>query len=113
DLGFQMDFPQSLSEAGRAATSLNSSYHANVQKLVSIGYPGGGQATLGSIAALIHTNVAWCYQMYHAFAAGCGALAIYSLLGKVTRNRLLRALGGAVAILPNVMYGYALEGGIK
>jgi hypothetical protein len=113
DIGFQMDFAQYLSEAGRAATSLNSSYHANVQKLFSIGYPGGGQATLGTIAALIHTNVAWCYQMYHAFAAGIGAVAIYSLLGKVTRNRLLRALGGAVAILPNVMYGYALEGGIK
>jgi len=113
DIGFQMDFAQYLSQAGRAAVHFNSSYHANAQKLVSIGYPGGGQATLGTIAALIRTNVAWCYQMYHAFAAAMGALAIYSLLGKATKSGLLRALGAAVAILPNVMYGYALEGGIK
>jgi hypothetical protein len=113
DIGFQMDFAQYLAEAGRAATSFDSSYHANAQKLVVIGYPGGGQATLGSVALLIRTNVAWCYQMYHAFAAAMGALAIYSLLGRITSNGLLRALGGSVAILPNVMYGYALEGGIK
>jgi hypothetical protein len=113
DIGFQMDFSQYLAEAGRAATSFNSSYHANAEKLVSIGYPGGGQATLGSVAALIHTNVAWCYQMYHAFAAAAGALAIYALLGHVNKNRPLRALGAAVAIQPNVLYGYALEGGIK
>jgi len=113
DIGFQMDFSQYLAEAGRAATSFNSSYHANAEKLVSIGYPGGGQATLGSIAALIHTNLAWCYQMYHAFAAAAGALAIYALLGHVSASRPLRALGAAVAIQPNVLYGYALEGGIK
>jgi hypothetical protein len=113
DIGFQMDFSQYLAEAGRATTTFDSSYHANAQKLVSIGYPGGGQATLGSIAALIHTNVAWCYQLYHAFAAAAGALAVYALLAHVCRSRPLRAVAAAVAIQPNVLYGYALEGGIK
>lgn len=113
DIGFQMDFSQYLAEAGRAAAGDASSYLANVEKLVEIGYPGGGQATLGATAALIHTNLAWCYQTYHAFAAAIGALAIYSLLGGVTRRGWLRALGGFVAIQPNVMYAYALEGGIK
>jgi hypothetical protein len=113
DIGFQMDFSQYLAEAGRAAAGSNSSYHANVEKLVSIGYPGGAQATLGAVAALIHTNLAWCYQAYHAFAAAMGAVGIYSLLGQATRNRPMRALGAAVAIQPNVMYGYALAGGIK
>jgi len=113
DIGFQMDFSQYLAEAGRAAVAFDSSYHANAEKLVSIGYPGGGQATLGSVAALIRTNLAWCYQSYHAFAAAMGALAIYSLLGRVSKSSPLRALGAAVAIQPNVLYGYALEGGIK
>src|SRR4029077_1068041 len=85
----------------------------DVQKLVHIGYPGGAQATLGAIAKLIHTNLAWCYQMFHAFAAAMGALAIYSLLGRITTSRPLRALGAAIAIQPNVLYAYALEGGIK
>ena len=113
DIGFQMDFAQHLADAGRAAVGNDSSYHVDAEKLVSIGYPGGAQATLGAIAALIRTNLAWCYQMYHAFAAAMGAVAIYSLLGQATKSRPLRALGAAVAIQPNVLYAYALEGGIK
>jgi hypothetical protein len=113
DIGLQMDFAQHLADAGRTAVGNDSSFHVDVQKLVGIGYPGGAQATLSAIAKLIHTNVAWCYQMYHAFAAAMGALAIYSLLGRFTRSGLLRAVGAAVAIQPNVLYAYALEGGIK
>jgi hypothetical protein len=113
DIGLQMDFAQHLADAGRAAVGNNSSYHVVVQKLVGFGYPGGGQAALSAIAKLIHTNLAWCYQMYHAFAAGVGALAIYSLLGRLTASRPLRAVGAAVAIQPNLLYAYALEGGIK
>jgi len=113
DIGFQMDFAKHLATAGRMAVGSESSYHLAVQKLLNIGYPGGGQATLGAIAALIHTDPAWCYQLYHAFAAAMGALAIYSLLGRVTASGPLRALGAAVAILPTPLYAYALEGGIK
>jgi hypothetical protein len=113
DIGLQMDFANYMAHAGRAAVGLDSSYHVDVQKLVDIGYPGGAQATLGMIAKLIHTDVAWCYQMFHAFAAGMGALAIYALLGRVTASRPLRALGAFVAIQPNLLYAYALAGGIK
>ena len=113
NIGLQMDFAQHLAEAGRAAVGNESSYHVVVQKLVNIGYPGGGQAVLASVAKLIHTNLAWCYQMYHAFAAAVGALAIYSLLGRLTASRPLRAVGAAVAIQPNALYAYALEGAIK
>jgi hypothetical protein len=113
DIGFQMDFAQHLASAGRASVGSSSSYQVVVQKLLHIGYPGGGQATLGAVAALIRTDLAWCYQMYHAFAAAMGALAIYSLLGRITENRVLRAVGAAVAIQPTALYAYALEGGIK
>jgi len=113
DIGFQMDFSRHLAEAGRAAVGNSSSYQVVVGKLLNIGYPGGAQAALGAVAALIRTDLAWCYQMYHAFAAAMGALAIYSLLGRVTGSRPLRAVGAAVAIQPTVLYAYALEGGIK
>jgi hypothetical protein len=113
DIGFQMDFARYVAELGRVSAGNNSSYEMVVGKLLNIGYPGGAQVTLGAIAALIHTNLAWCYQMYHAVAAAMGALAIYSLLGRVTASRVLRAVGAAVAIQPTVLYAYALEGGIK
>lgn len=113
DIGFQMDFANYLAHFGRHVPSLASSYDVVGQKLTSSGYPGGAQATLGVIARLTGVEVPWAYQPYLAVAASVGALAIYSVLGAFTRNGLLRALGAAVAILPNVLYGYALSGGIK
>ena len=113
DIAFQIDLAQHLAETGPLRPPLDSSFHVLVNKLTAGGYPSGGQAALGSIAALVRTDVAWCYQAYLAFAAAMGALAIFSLLGRVTTNGALRAVGAAVAIQPNLLYGYALEGGIK
>jgi hypothetical protein len=114
DIAFQMDFAQHLADAGRnAAPNGNSSYNIVVAKLLGIGYPGGSQATLGTIAKLTGTNVAWAYQSFLAFAAAMGAISIFSLLARVTRNNLMRCVGAIVAIQPNILYGYALEAGIK
>jgi hypothetical protein len=114
DIAFQMDFAQHLAEAGRALPpNGNSSFYIVAAKLIGIGYPGGAQATLGVMAKLLHSNVAWCYQAFLAFTAAIGAVAVYSTLGRVTRNPLLRCLGGAIAIQPNILYGYTLEAGIK
>jgi hypothetical protein len=113
DIAFQMDFAKHLADAGRTTPALDSSYHSIAHSLTAIGYPGGGQATLGAMANLIRTDVPWCYQAYLAFAAAVGALAIFSLLGRITASGPLRATGAAVAIQPNILYGYTLEGGIK
>ncbi len=114
DTAFQMDFAEYLAHSGRVSpTNGDSSYKIVIAKLLSIGYPGGGQATLGAMARLTRLNVAWCYQAFLAFAGAMGALAIFSMLGRVTRNGLIRFLGATVAIQPNVLYGYALEAGIK
>jgi hypothetical protein len=113
DIGFQMDLAHHLAVAGRHSPPVDSSYDVAVQKLTTIGYPGGGQALLGSTADLVGADVVWCYQAYLAFAAAMGAMAIFSLLGGVCRRRPIRALGAAVAIQPNLLYGYTLEGGIK
>ena len=113
DIAFQMDFAHSLASAGRPSPPLDSSYDVMISKFAKSGYPGGGQATLGAFAALLRTDVAWCYQAFLAFTAAMGALAIFSLLGRIATSGPLRALGAAVAIQPNILYGYALEGGIK
>jgi hypothetical protein len=114
DIAFQMDFAQYLAKAGRVIPpNQSSSFNVVAAKLIGIGYPGGAQATLGAMANLIHVEVAWCYQAFLAFMAAIGALAIFSILGHVTRNALLRCVGAAIAIQPNILYGYALEAGIK
>ena len=114
DIAFQFDFAQHLADAGRTNPAHgDSSYNIVVTKLIGIGYPGGAQATLGAMANFTRTNVAWCYQSFLAYTAAMGALAIFSLLGRATRNGLMRFIGAAVGIQPNVLYGYALEAGIK
>ncbi len=114
DIAFQMDIAQHLAQAGRAvAPNQGSSYNVVINKLLGVGYPGGSQATLGSFSVMSGTSVAWCYQAFLACVAAVGALAIYSILGRLTRNPLLRCVGAAIAIQPNLLYGYALEAGIK
>jgi hypothetical protein len=113
DTAFQMAFSQHLAEAGRSVPAANSSFNQTVLGLTGNGYPGGAQATLGATAALIRTNVAWCYQAYLAWAAAMGALALYALLRRVVSNRLICCVGAAIAVQPNILYDYALEGGIK
>ncbi len=114
DLALQMDLAQHLAEAGRSVPEHgDSSYNIVLIKLLSIGYPAGGQAALGVFAEFVRTNVAWTYQAFLAFTTAMGALAIFSTLGRVTRNGLLRCIGAAVAIQPNILYAYTLEAGIK
>jgi hypothetical protein len=113
DTAFQMAFSQHLAEAGRSVPPGDSAFNETILGLTGNGYPGGAQATLGAIAGVIRTDVAWCYQAYLAWAAAMGALALYSFLRRVIAIPLLCCIGAAVAIQPNILYAYALEGGIK
>ncbi len=113
DIAFQMAFSQHLAEAGRQVPIIESSFTETIQALTSNGYPGGAQATLGVVARLIRTDLAWCYQAYQAYACAMGALALYALLRRVITSPLVCCIGAAVAIQPNVLYAYALVGGIK
>lgn len=114
DIAFQMDFAQHLADAGRVSPSNgDSSYNIVAAKLLSIGYPGGAQATLGVTAELLRINVAWCYQAFLAFATAMGATAIFATLGRITLSGWVRCAGAAAAIQPNILYAYTLEAGIK
>jgi len=42
-----------------------------------------------------------------------GALALYALLRQVVANPIICCVGAAIAIQPNILYDYALGGGIK
>ena len=113
DIAFQMGFAQHLSEVGRSVPVGNSSFNETILGLAGNGYPGGGQATLGAMAKVIGTEAVWCYQTYLASAAAMGALAAYAMLRRILASRLICCVGAAVAIQANILYDYALVGGIK
>lgn len=113
DTAFQMAFSQHLVEAGRSVPAGDSSFNETLLGLTGNGYPGGAQATLGALAGVIRTDVPWCYQAYQAWAAAMGALALYALLRRAVTSQLICCIAAAVAIQPNILYDYALEGGVK
>jgi hypothetical protein len=113
DTAFQMAFAQHLAEAGRSVPIGNSSFNETILGLTGNGYPGGAQATLGAMAGVIRTDVPWCYQAFQAWAAAMGALALYALLRRAVAQPLMCCVGAAVASQPNILYDYALQGGIK
>jgi hypothetical protein len=113
DTGFQMAFAQHLAEAGRSVPIGNSAFNETIGGLTGNGYPGGAQATLGALSSVIRTEVPWCYQTYLAWAAAMGALAAFAILRRAVRSQIVCCIGAAVAIQPNILYAYALEGGIK
>jgi hypothetical protein len=113
DTAFQMAFSQHLAEAGRSVPPGNSSFNQTILGLTGNGYPGGAQATLGVLAGVVRTDVAWCYQAYQAWAAAMGALAVYALLRRAVASPVICCIGAAIAIQANVLYDYALVGGIK
>ena len=84
-----------------------------MKKYLGSGYPGGGPWTLGALSNLTPVDLSWLYQPFLAFLAAMSALSIYFLLARLLAGRALRAVAAIVAALPNVLYAYVLEGGIK
>ena len=90
-----------------------SSYLVVMSKTAVTGYPGAGNAVLGSIGQLLGVSASWTYQPLMAFSGGMLSLGIYGLLARIVPSRGLRALAAFVAAQPSTLYGYALVGGIK
>jgi hypothetical protein len=114
DIAHQFDFTRWLVEHGRMRPSTRDySYLEVVTKTLDIGYPAGGQSALGAFAQLLGVDIPWVWQVFMAFNGAMLGLALYALLGRAIDAVPLRALAAAVAAQPNILYGYALVGGIK
>jgi hypothetical protein len=114
DIAYQLDLAVHFANSGRHIPAADlSAYQAVMHKYLGAGYPGGGQWTLGAMSNLMPVDLAWLYQPFLAFVSAMCALSLYSLLGLVLRPRWLRALGAFVAAQPNILFAYALGGGIK
>jgi hypothetical protein len=114
DLALQFEWASWLTTHGRELPyPRTSSYLTVMSKTAVTGYPGAGNAVLGSVGQILGVSAAWTYQAFMAFTAGMLALGVYGLLGRIVPSRPLRALAGFVAAQASTLYGYALVGGIK
>jgi hypothetical protein len=114
DISYEFDLAVHFAHSGRhVPAGASSAYESVLKKYLATGYPGGGTWTLGALSNLTPVDLSWLYQPFLAFVSAMGALSLYFLLGQLVANRALRALGALVAAQPNVLYAYALAGGIK
>ena len=114
DIAHQWELSDHLVNEGRSQIAdADSSHTRQVSKLLSAGYPGAWQATLGSFGRLFATDLAWIYQPLLALTSAVLALGVFGLMGGLVRSVRLRALAAAVAAQANVLYSYALAGGLK
>jgi hypothetical protein len=113
DIGLQFDLSAALATTGRVQPEVLSSYDEVVHKLLGVGYPGGFQSALGSLARLTGIDIAWVYQPLLAFVASMLALCVYSLLQDVIASRPMRGVAAFGATQANLLYAYGLGGGFK
>jgi hypothetical protein len=113
DLAAQLDLTAQLSTRGRAAVTADSSFHEVVAKTLAVGYPGGGQATLGATTRLVGLDPIWGWQPFMAFMAAMLGLGLYRVLQTAIPHRGWRAGAAAVAAQGSILYAYALTSGIK
>ncbi len=114
DIAHQWELSDHLVNEGRSRIAVADSSHTRqVSKLLSAGYPGAWQAALGSFGRLFATDLAWIYQPLLALTSAVLALGVFGLLGGLVRSVRLRALAAAIAAQANVLYSYALAGGLK
>ena len=114
DLAFQLDYTAWLQDAGQTTPPLGvSSYQDVVVRMVGVGYPGGGQAALGSFARMTGLDPIWAWQPFMGVMAGVLGVSLFVILRRAIPSPGLRALAAAVAAQPTVLYSYALEAGIK
>ena len=90
-----------------------SSYSVALNTYIDTGYPTGTHSALAAVRPFGLQGVAWVYQPFLAFAAAMAALAVFALLRGVVRPPALRALAGALAAMPGLVYGYYLQGSVK
>jgi hypothetical protein len=113
DLAAQLDLTAQLASRGRASVPIDSSFHEVVAKTLAVGYPGGGQATLGATARIVGLDPIWAWQPFLAFMAAMLGLGLFCVLGRAIPHRWGRAIAAAVAAQGSILYAYALTSGIK
>ncbi|MEA2178759.1 MAG: hypothetical protein QOG77_2056, partial [Solirubrobacteraceae bacterium] len=84
-----------------------------ISKTAVTGYPGAGNAVLGSTAQLLGVQPAWTYQALMGVAVAILALSVYGLLERAIGSRALRGVAAFVSAQPAILFGYGLVGGIK
>src|ERR1700689_2396912 len=96
-----------------AHLDLRNSYGQFVHNYYSYSYPSGADTLLGGSAFLLGLPLIWAFQPCGAFILATAAGPAWWIARRVGLERALAALATLTAVVPALVYAYALFGSIK
>ncbi|MEA2426372.1 MAG: hypothetical protein QOH13_2782 [Thermoleophilaceae bacterium] len=90
-----------------------SSYGAAIHDYAGTHYPLGSHELLAALKPLVGLDPARIYQPFLAFSAACAACAVYALARGSERTRRVALLVAVAALGSQLVFSFALQGGIK
>jgi len=96
-----------------AHLDLRNSYGQFVHNYYSYSYPSGADTLLGGSAFLLGLPLIWTFQPFCAFILATAAGPAWWIARRVGLERALAALAALTAVVPALVYAYALFGSIK
>lgn len=90
-----------------------SSYAAAIDEYVGSSYPLGSHELLAALRPLTELDPALLYQPFLALSAALAACAAYALLRGERVRAVPAALGGFAVVASQLVFSFALQGGIK
>jgi hypothetical protein len=96
-----------------AHLDLRNSYGQFVHNYYSYSYPSGADTLLGGSAFLLGLPLIWAFQPFCAFILATAAGPAWWIARRVGLERALAALAALTAVVPALVYAYALFGSIK
>jgi hypothetical protein len=96
-----------------AHLDLRNSYGQFVHNYYSYSYPSGADTLLGGSAFLLGLPLIWAFQPFCAFILATAVGPAWWIVRRVGLERALAALAAVTAVVPALVYAYALFGSIK
>ena len=114
DTSIQLLLAEWLADHGRAlpAEAFVSTSTDAVRQYLSGGYPLGSHGLLAAMHELVPIRTEALYQPFIAAFAGLGALALWSLVRRIT-GPAWAAFAALLAVASNLLYQYSLQGNMK
>jgi hypothetical protein len=92
---------------------LANSYGGFLHGYFGMGYPSGADTFFGASGLLLGLPLIWAFQPFNAFVVALGCGPAWVLARRLGLGRALAAAAALTAVVPALVYGYALEGSIK
>jgi hypothetical protein len=92
---------------------LANSYGGFLKGYYGMGYPSGADTMFGGSGLLLGLPLIWAFQPFNSFVVALGCGPAWVLARRLALGRAMAAAAALTAVVPALVYGYALESSVK